>query len=102
VLKNKRDFLYEFGDKFFIIGGYVCGECDDNSLIEEYRRFETLTSHSEFAQHHSEMLKAHRDAVADSYERIAKECYVPIENSWLDYEAVMLRDELEECFAEEI
>lgn len=102
MLKDKRDFLYELGGKFYIIGGYVCEECDDNSLIKEYRRFKTLTSHPEFAQHPREMLEAHRDAVADSYERIAKACCVPIESSRLDYEALMLRDELEERFAGEI
>ena len=48
MLENKREYLYELGDKFYIIGGNACEECDDQGLIEEYRHFEKLTSHAEF------------------------------------------------------
>ena len=102
MLKDKREFLYELGNKFYIIGGCVCEECNNQKLLDEYREYKKLTSHSEFAYHPREMRKAHRNAVADSYEKIAKECYVPIEKSWLDYKAMMLRDELEKQFGEEI
>lgn len=74
-------------------------------MLNEYREYKKLISHSEFVEYADcprKMIKAHRNAVADSYEKIAKECYVPIEKSRLDYKAMMLRDELEKQFGEEI
>ena len=102
MFKNKREFLYELGDVFYIIGGNACGECFDPELISEYRHFEKLTSNAEFALHPRDMHKVHRDAVAESYEKIANACYVPVEESRPDNEAKMLRDELEEQFQDEI
>ena len=102
MFKDKREFLYELGNKIYIIGGCVCEECNNQKLLDEYREYKKLTSRSEFAYHPREMLRDYRNAVADSYEKIANECYVPAEKSRLDYGPMMLREDLEKQFGEEI
>ena len=67
-LKNKKEFIYKLGEKYYIIGGCECKECDDHELINLYQVFAFLTDDTEFKDYDvRKMPKNRRNRVAEVY-----------------------------------
>ena len=102
-LKNKKEFIYYLGGKYYIIGGCECKECDDQELIQLFQRFLTLTDNDEFQNYEvREMIKKFRDEVAEVFRELLRSCYVPIEESDMTDAKYELRETLETKYQSEI
>lgn len=94
-LDNTKEFIYELGGKYYIIGCCECRECDDQKLIDLFQKYVILTEETEFKEYVvSEMQKIHRDKIADAYKELLHLCYVSIEKSEMTEDKVQLREKL--------
>ena len=98
-LRKKKEFLYLLDGKYYIIGRCECKECDDEELISLYQEFLSLTDDELFKDFDPrEMAKTRRDKVADVFKKILDTCHVPIEQSEMTDEKVLLRERLEKKY----
>lgn len=102
-LKNKKEFIYKLGGKYYIIGECECKECEDHELINLYQEFVSLTEDKEFKDCDvRKMLKNNRNRVAEVYKDLTCRCYVSIEKSEMTDEKVIQREHLEEKYESEV
>lgn len=95
TLNNKKEFIYALDNKYYIIGGCECKECDDNKLIQLYQDFIRLTSNDEFKNHEvQDIQKSYRNNVVNVYKKLLLQCYVPIEKNAMTGEKRILRQKL--------
>ena len=47
-LRKMKEFIYLLDEKYYLIGGCECKECDDKKLIDLYKKFLYLTDNELF------------------------------------------------------
>lgn len=102
-LKNKKEFIYKLEDRYYILGGCTCKECNDQSILGDYRHFLELTQSEDFNDYDVRtMIKRVRNEVAETYKNILDACYVYAEENEMTDEKLRLRDALEKRYCDEI
>lgn len=100
-LSKTNELIFHLGDKYYIIGSYECKECDDDDILNHYKKFLLLTSSEEFINQDVKELHIDlRNDIADVYEYIFQKCHVWKDN--MNNEKIIQREELEGKYATEI
>lgn len=79
TLRNMKEFLYDLGGRYYIIGMSECRVCDNAELIALHKQFVALTNAAseEFSKKDPrDIFREDRDRIAKIYRKILITCSV--------------------------
>ena len=102
-VRFKNDFIYELGGEYYLIGRCTCERCSDYKKISLYKEFISVCDNVKFGNVDFYDIKdAHKEKVADVYDRLHKECEISYEERRVNDDARVLFDKLKKQHSDEI
>ncbi len=101
-IRVMKEFMYELGGDYYIMGSCACEKCSDSKLISMYNDFVKICEKEGFQNDFHDIWPSLRKEIAHAFVPLIQACYVPIENTRMDNAAYELSNNLVLKYGDEI